>query len=263
MGRRSSRVPARSRSSVWKRSTAYAADTLPSWNDGNAKAAIVDFVGHATTQDNPRDVSSAKRIGVFDNDGTLWSEQPMYFQLLFAMDRVKALAPQHPEWKTKEPFASLLKGDVKEVLAGGEHAIAEIVVATHSGMTTAEFDQIVRTWLATAKHPQSQRPYAEMVYQAMLEVLACLRANGFKTFIGSGGGVDFMRVFCKQVYGIPPDRVVGHTGKVSFELRNGKPALVKLLAIQCANDKAEKVAAIQQFIGRRPVMAFGNSDGDL
>jgi hypothetical protein len=200
---------------------------------------------------------------VFDNDGTLWAEQPIYFQLAFALDRVKALAPQHPEWKSKEPFASLLKGDVKGALSGGEPAMFQILMATHAGMTTEEFERTVRDWIATAKHPRTGRLFTEMVYQPMLEVLRYLRANGFRTFIVSGGGIDFMRVFSEQVYGIPPEQVIGSSGKLKFELRDGKPVLVKLAEIDFIDDKAGKPVGIQRNIGRRPILAFGNSDGDL
>ena len=208
-------------------------------------------------------VPPAERIATFDNDGTLWTEQPLYFQLLFALDRVKALAPQHPEWKDKEPFASLLKDDLKGALAGGEKALMEIVTVTHSGLTTEEFEKIVKDWIATAKHPITKRPLTEMVYQPMLELLAYLRASGFKTFIVSGGGIEFMRVFAEKVYGITPEQVIGSSGKLKFEMRNGKPALVKLPAIDFIDDKEGKRVGIQQHIGRRPIAAFGNSDGDL
>jgi phosphoglycolate phosphatase-like HAD superfamily hydrolase len=242
---------------------ARADDALPSWNDGPNKAAVVDFVTRVTTEGGPDFVPVPERIATFDNDGTLWAEQPLYFQLLFALDRVKALAPQHPEWKDQEPFASLLKGDAKGALAGGEHAIMAIIMATHSGMTTDEFEQIVRDWAASARHPVTQRPYTEMVYQPMLEVLAYLRANGFKTFIVSGGGIEFMRPWVEGVYGIPPEQVVGSSGKLKFELRDGKPVLVKLPELDFFDDKEAKPVAIQKFIGRRPIAAFGNSDGDL
>lgn len=240
-----------------------AQDPLPSWNDGAAKKSITAFVEKVTKAGSPDFVPPAERVATFDNDGTLWAEQPMYFQLLFALDRVKALAPQHPEWKTKEPFASLLKGDVKGALAGGERALLEIVMATHSGMTTEEFAQIVRDWIATAKHPVTKRPYPEMVYQPMLEVLAYLRANGFKTFIVSGGGIEFMRPWTEQVYGIPPEQVVGSSAKTKFELRDGKPVLVRLPEVNFIDDKEGKPVGINQHIGRRPIAAFGNSDGDL
>ena len=215
-----------------------------------------------TDKESPNFVPVPERIATFDNDGTLWAEQPMYFQLLFALDRVKALAPQHPEWKTKEPFASLLKGDVKGALAGGEPAIAQIVMTTHAGMTTGEFEQIVKDWLASAKHPKTKRPYTEMVYQPMLELLAYLRANGFKTFIVSGGGIEFMRPWTEKVYGIPPEQVVGSSIKTKYEMRDGKPVLMRLPEINFIDDKAGKPVGINQHIGRRPVAAFGNSTGD-
>ena len=242
---------------------AQAADPLPSWNDGKAKQSIMDFVKRATTPGGKDFVPEPERIATFDNDGTLWAEQPLYFQLAFALDRVKALAPQHPEWKGKEPFASLLKGDLKSALAGGEPAIFQIVMATHAGMTTEEFEKTVTDWIATAKHPKTKRPYTEMVYQPMLELLAYLRANGFKTFIVSGGGIDFMRPWTEKVYGIPPEQVIGSSGKLTFELRDGKPVLVKLPEINFIDDKAGKPVGIQQHVGRRPILAFGNSDGDL
>ena len=241
----------------------FAQDALPSWNDTGPKKAIITFVERVTKQGSPDLVPEAERIATFDNDGTLWAEQPMYFQLAFALDRVKALAPMHPEWKDKEPFASLLKGDLKGALAGGEKAIFEIVTVTHSGMTTVEFDQIVRDWIATAKHPVTGKLYTEMVYQPMLELLGYLRANGFKTFIVSGGGIDFMRPWSEKVYGIPPEQVVGSSGKLNFELRDGKPVLMKLPEANFIDDKTGKPVGIQMHIGRRPIAAFGNSDGDL
>ncbi len=242
---------------------AHAGDPLPSWNDGAAKKAIVEFVKKVNQKGSPDYVPPAERIAVFDNDGTLWAEQPMYFQLIFALDRVKALAPQHPEWNNKEPFASLLKGDLRSVLAGGEKSIAEILMATHAGMTTGEFEQIVNEWIATAKHPKTGKLYTEMVYQPMLELLTCLRANGFKTFIVSGGGIEFMRPWTERVYGIPPEQVAGSSIKVKYELRDGKPVLVRLPEIDFIDDKAGKPVGIHKFIGRRPIAAFGNSDGDL
>ena len=197
---------------------AQAQDPLPSWNDTAPKKAIIEFVEKVTKEGSPDFVPPERRIATFDNDGTLWCEQPMYFQFLFALDRVKALAPQHPEWKTKEPFASLLKGDVKGALAGGERAILEIIIVTHAGMTTAEFEQIVKDWIATAKHPKFKRPYTECVYQPMVELLAYLRANGFKTFIVSGGGIEFMRPWTEKVYGIPPEQVVGSSIKTKYRV---------------------------------------------
>lgn len=236
---------------------------LPSWNDGPARQAILKFVAATTTAGSPDYVPEPERIATFDNDGTLWAEQPMYFQLLFALDRVKALAPQHPEWKEQEPFAALLKGDTQAALAGGEKAIVEILMVTHAGMTTEDFEQIVRDWFATARHPTTGRPYTEMVYQPMLELLAYLRANGFKTFIVSGGGIEFMRVFAEQVYGVPPEQVVGSSIKTKFELRDGNPVLIRLPEVDFIDDKAGKPVGINSHIGRRPIAAFGNSDGDL
>ncbi len=244
-------------------SLVLAAGPLPSWNDTAPKKAITAFVEKVTKEGSPDFVPLAERIAVFDNDGTLWSEQPMYFQFFFALDRIKALAPRHPEWKDKEPFASLLKGDVKAALAGGESALVEIVMATHAGLTAEEFDQIVKDWIATAKHPASGKLYTEMVFQPMLEVLAYLRANGFKTFIVSGGGIEFMRPWAEKVYGIPPEQVVGSSGGLKYEIRDGKPVLVKLPELVLNDDKEGKPVGIQRHIGRRPVMAFGNSDGDF
>jgi len=244
-------------------SPAFAADPLPSWNDGAAKQAIVTFVERVTRSGSPDFVPVAERIATFDNDGTLWAEQPFYFQLAFALDRVKALAPRHPEWKEQEPFASLLKGDVARALAGGEHALLEIVMAAHAGTTTEEFDAIVREWTETARHPKTGRLYTEMVYQPMVELLGYLRANGFKTFIVSGGGIEFMRPWTERVYGIPPEQVVGSSIETKYEMRDGVPVLVRLPKLDFVDDKAGKPVGIQSHIGRRPLMAFGNSDGDF
>jgi phosphoserine phosphatase len=208
-------------------------------------------------------VPVSERIAVFDNDGTLWAEQPMYVQLAFALDRVKALAPQHPEWATTEPLKSAIAGDMTGVMAGGEHALLQIIVASHAGTTTTEFDRIVSDWLATARHPQTGRPYTEMVYKPMLEVLDYLRANGFKTYIVSGGGVEFVRPWAERVYGIPPEQVVGSRVRMRYEVRDGAPVLARLAEIDLVDDKAGKPVGIQQVIGRRPTMAFGNSDGDF
>jgi phosphoglycolate phosphatase-like HAD superfamily hydrolase len=238
-------------------------DALPSWNNTGAKNSIVAFVERVTKVGAPEFVPEDERIATFDNDGTLWAEQPMYSQLLFALDRVKVLAPQHPEWREKEPFASLLKGEVREVLAGGEKAIMPIVAATHSGMTSEEFNQIVRDWIATAKHPETKRLYTEMVYQPMLELVAYLKANGFKTFVVSGGGIDFMRPWTDRVYGIPPENVVGSSGKTEFQVREGKPVLMRLPEIDFINDGPGKPVGINEHIGLRPIAAFGNSDGDM
>lgn len=240
-----------------------AADPLPSWQDGAAKKSIVDFVKDTTRKGSPDFVPVSERVAVFDNDGTLWSEQPMYFQAFFIFDRIKALAPEHPEWKTKEPFASVLRGDMKSALAGGEHALMEMAMATHAGMTTEQFDAIVRDWVASAKHPKTGRRYAEMVYQPMLEVLVYLRANGYRTYIVSGGGIEFMRPWTEAVYGIPPEQVIGSSIKTKFEMRDGVPVLARLPELNFIDDKEGKPIGINQHIGRRPVAAFGNSDGDL
>ncbi len=244
--------------------TASTMDPLPSWNATAPKQAIVSFVEKVTQEGSPDFVPPAERIAVFDNDGTLWAEQPMYFQLAFALDRVKAMAPQHPEWQTKEPFASLLKGDMKGVLAGGEHAIRRAHQASHAGMTSDEFTETVKK--PGLRPPSIRRPAGptrSMVYQPMIELLAYLRASGFKTFIVSGGGVEFMRPFTERAYGIPPEQVVGSSIKTKFELRDGKPVLVRLPEVNFIDDKAGKPVAIQMHIGRRPIAAFGNSDGDL
>jgi hypothetical protein len=243
--------------------SARAADPLPSWNDGKAKQSITTFVEKVTKEGSADFVPPAERIATFDNDGCLWAEQPMYFQFFFALDQIKILAPRHPEWKEKEPFASLLKGDMKAALAGGEASLVQIVMATHAGLTTEEFEKAVTDWMATAKHPKTGKPFTGMVYQPMVELLAYLRANGFKTFIVSGGGIEFMRPWTEKVYGIPPEQVIGSSGGLKYELRDGKPALVKLPEIAHNDDKEGKPVGIQRHIGRRPIMAFGNSDGDL
>jgi len=242
--------------------TAAVLDPLPSWNNGPAKAAIHEFVHRVTLQSSPDFVPPSERIATFDNDGTLWTEQPLYIQLAFVFDRIRELAPQHPEWKTQEPYKSVLAGDFKQALAGGEKAVVELVLASHTGMTTDEFAAIVARWFATAKHPKSGRPFTELVYQPMLELLAFLRANSFKTYIVSGGGVDFMRAVTEQIYGIPPEQVIGTTGKLRYELREGKAVLVREAGIDFVDDGPGKPANIQRHIGRRPLAAFGNSDGD-
>lgn len=241
---------------------ATAQDPLPSWNATAPKKAIVAFVERVTKEGSSDFVPVPERIATFDNDGTLWAEQPIYFQFQFALDRVKALAPQHPEWKNKEPFNHLIAGDMKAFLAGGEKSVMAVMAASHTGITTDEFDKIVKDWLRTARHPKTGRLYTEMVYQPMLELLTYVRANGFKTFIVSGGGVEFMRCFAEQTYGIPPEQVVGSSGKLKFEMRDGKPVLVKLPEVQFVDDKEGKPIGIETFIGRRPIAAFGNSDGD-
>jgi phosphoglycolate phosphatase-like HAD superfamily hydrolase len=238
-------------------------DPLPSWNDTGSKQAIVAFVERVTEEGGADFVPPAERIACFDNDGTLWAEQPLYFQAFFALDRVKALAAGHPEWNSEQPFAAVLSGDRAALAKLTEHDFAAIVAATHAGLTTEEFADTVRDWLATARHPKLNRPYTELVYQPMLELLAYLRAHGFKTFIVSGGGIDFMRVFSERVYGIPPEQVIGSSGKLKYELRDGRPVLLKLPEIGSIDDKEGKPANIELHIGRRPTMAFGNSDGDF
>ncbi|CEJ87522.1 Nonspecific acid phosphatase [Hyphomicrobium sp. GJ21] len=242
---------------------AAASEPLPSWNDGATKQAIMDFVVRVTRDGSADYVPEAQRVAVFDNDGTLWTEQPMYVQALFVADRVKTLASQHPEWTTKEPFASLLKGDATGIAASGESGIAELMAITHAGMSTDEFAVIVSDWIATARHPKTGRLYTEMVYQPMLELLAYLRENGFKTFIVSGGGIEFMRPWAERVYGIPPEQVIGSTGGLKFEMRDGVPLIMKTPDLVLNDDKEGKPVGIQRHIGRRPIAAFGNSDGDL
>lgn len=239
-----------------------AADLLVSWNDSSSKKEIISFV-EKIAQPGPDFVPLSERIAVFDNDGTLWGEQPMYFQAFFIFDRIKALAPEHPEWQKKEPFASVLKGDVKKAMAGGEQSLLEMAMATHAGMTTEEFEKIVTDWITTARHPVTKKLYTEMVYQPMLELLGYLRDHGFKTFIVSGGGIEFMRPWAGRVYGIPPEQIIGSSIKTKFEIRDGKPVIVRLPELNFIDDKAGKPAAIQHHIGRRPLAAFGNSDGDL
>ena len=239
------------------------ADPLPSWNEGVSKQNILSFVAVVTDKSSPDYVPPAERITTFDNDGTLWTERPVYFQLLFAIDRVKVLAPQHPEWKTTQPFKAVLEDDVEALMATGEKGLLQLIMATHAGLTTEEFSQIVKDWLATARHPRFKRPYNQLVYQPMLELLVYLRANEFKTYIVSGGGIEFMRPWTEQVYGIPPEQVVGSSIKTKFEMRDSKPVLVRLPEINFIDDKAGKPVGINQHIGRRPIAAFGNSDGDL
>ncbi|MDH1010093.1 haloacid dehalogenase-like hydrolase [Pseudomonas nicosulfuronedens] len=242
---------------------ARAADELPSWNDGPSRQAIVDFVG-AVTQEGGKDfVPPAERIAVFDNDGTLWSEQPMYFQVLFALDEVRRQAPQHPAWKEKQPFKAVLEGDHKALADSGMQGILAIVAATHSGVSTDEFIANARRWLASARHPRSHKPYTEMVFQPMLELLGYLRANGFKTYIVSGGEVAFMRAFAEEVYGIPPEQVIGTTLGSRFEDRNGQLSILRLPKLVHNDDGPGKPESIDSIIGRRPILAFGNSDGDL
>jgi phosphoserine phosphatase len=242
---------------------AASADPLPSWNEGPAKKAIFDFVRSVTTIGSPHFVPVSERIATFDNDGTLWSEKPIYFQAFFALDRVKALAPSHPEWKTEEPYASVLKGDLQTAFKGGEKSLIELVMATHTGMTTEQFETLVADWIAKARHPKTKRLYTDMVYQPMLELLFFMRGNGFKTYIVSGGGIEFMRPWTAGVYGIPPEQVVGSSVKTQFEIKDGKPVLMRLAKVDFIDDKAGKPVGINAHIGRRPVAAFGNSDGDI
>jgi phosphoglycolate phosphatase-like HAD superfamily hydrolase len=238
-------------------------DPLPSWNDTAPKAAIVAFVKRIITENSPDFVPEPERIAVFDNDGTLWVEHPMYTQFAFALDRVKTLAPQHPEWKDTQPFKAVLEGDMKTLAASGEKGLLELIMATHAGMTNDEFQKVVTDWLTTARDPKFKRPYTELVYQPMIELLAYLRASGFKTFVVSGGGVEFMRPWAEQVYGIPPEQVIGSSIKTEFRMRDDTPTLYRLPQADFIDDKAGKPVGINQYIGRRPIAAFGNSDGDL
>lgn len=239
------------------------ADPLPSWRDGPGRSAIVGFVQAVTDPQSPAYVPEAQRIATFDNDGTLWSEQPLYFQAIFAIDRVRAMAPQHPEWKTREPFASILKGDVQGALSGGVPAVMELIMATHADMTADEFVEVASNWMETARHPTTGMKYNEMVFQPMLELLDYLRANGFMTFIVSGGGIEFMRPWTQAVYGIPPNQVVGTSIRTKYVVRDGEPVLERLPELFFFDDKEGKPVAINHHIGRRPIMAVGNSDGDF
>jgi phosphoglycolate phosphatase-like HAD superfamily hydrolase len=239
-----------------------AGDPLPSWNDGKARSAIIEFVERVTDKSSPDFVPAAERIATFDNDGTLWPEHPMYTQLAFALDRIKALAPHHPAWRTTQPFKAVLDNDLEKLAAAGEKGMVELVMASHAGMSTVEFEAIVTGWLDKARHPRFKRRYTELAYQPMLELMAFLRANGFKTYIVSGGGVAFMRPMTEKVYGIPPEQVVGSTIKTQYKVRNGKPVLIRLPKIGFIDDKTGKPVGIDKFIGRRPIAAFGNSVGD-
>lgn len=244
-------------------STARAGEPLPSWNDTPTKKAIVEFVQRVTKEGSPDFVPREERIATFDNDGCLWSEKPVYFQFAFAIDRVKALAPENPQWKNRQPFKAVLENDREALLESGEKGLAEILMASHAGMTTEEFAAVVKDWLATARHPRFKRPYDQLVFQPMLELLAYLRASGFTTYIVSGGGVEFMRVFAEETYGVLPQQVIGSSIKTKFEVRDGQPVLVRLPEIDFIDDKAGKPVGINKFIGRRPIFAAGNSDGDL
>jgi phosphoglycolate phosphatase-like HAD superfamily hydrolase len=247
----------------WASLGCASADRLDSWNDSSSREAIVDFASRVSTEGDPDFVPEAERIAVFDNDGTLWAERPAYFQLLFAMDRVREMAPNHPEWRTTQPFRAVLERDMDALAEAGHEGVAKLIAATHAGMTTDEFEATVRDWLATARHPDTGRPYTEMVYQPMLELLDVLRARGFKTYIVSGGGVEFMRVFAEEVYGVPPEQVIGSSIVTEFAMTREGPVLRRLPEIAFVDDKEGKPVGINAFIGRRPIAAFGNSDGDL
>ncbi|CAN7207480.1 HAD family hydrolase [Bosea sp. LjRoot237] len=250
--------------SAWNAAAIAQTDPLPSWNDGKSKQAILDFVAKVTREGGPDFVKPAERVATFDNDGTLWAEQPVYFQLLFAFDEVKRMVAEKPALKSNEPYRSVLARDLKALAAGGNKGLMQVMALTHSGMATDAFNASVDKWLTSARHPTKQRPYTEMVYQPQLELLTYLRANGFKTFIVSGGGVEFMRVFAEKAYGIPPEQVVGSSGVVKFRLdAGGKPELFKESKIEFVDDGPGKPVGINRFIGRRPILAFGNSDGDL
>ncbi len=238
-------------------------DPLPSWNDGPNKQAIIEFVTKTTDQNQATFIPPTRRIATFDNDGTLWSEQPLYFQAIYIFDRIRELAPEHPEWQQKEPFASVLNGDSKSALAGGKQALLEMVMGTHAAVTASEFSESVADWLASARHSGSGKPYTAMVYKPMLELLDYLRDNDFKVFIVSGGGIDFLRVFAEEVYGVPPEQVVGSSLKAKYEIRNGLPVIVKQAEVDFIDDKAGKPVGIHRYIGRRPILAVGNSDGDF
>lgn len=242
---------------------AWADDPLPSWKDGQAKESVISFVTKVTKKGTSDFVPVPERIAVFDNDGTLWAEKPVYFQFLFAIDRVKALAPQHPEWKDQQPYQAALEDDLQTLLKGGVEGMLRLVMSTHAGLSTGEFAQTVGDWLATAKHPKTNRPFTEMVYQPMLELLVYLQANGFKTFIVSGGSLEFMRPWTERVYGIPPEQIIGSTVKLKSEIHEGKPVILRQAELDFINDKETKPVSIEQHIGRRPIAAFGNSDGDL
>jgi phosphoglycolate phosphatase-like HAD superfamily hydrolase len=247
---------------AWATSVLAEADPLPSWNEGAAKQSIVDFVARVTKEGGPDYVAPKDRVATFDNDGTLWVEQPIYTQFAFAMDQVKRQANQHPEWSTKEPFKSVIAGDLKALAAMGEKGMLEIVAATHSGMTTVEFNETVSDWLNIAKHPRFNALYTDLVYQPMLELLDYLRANGFRTFIVSGGGVEFMRNFTEETYGVPPEQVIGSSGVTEYQMRDAGPVLVKQPKVLFVDDGPGKPEGINHFIGRQPIFAFGNSDGD-
>lgn len=239
------------------------ADPLPSWNEGKTKQAILDFVQDVCNPTCDCFVAVPDRIAVFDNDGNLWSEQPAYFQLFFAIDRVKELADEHTEWMTQQPFQAILEDDMETFASYGEHGILEVLMATHAGNTVEEFESIVEEWLSTARHPRFDRPYTELVFQPMLELLSYLQENDFKTFIVSGGGIDFMRVWVEEAYGIPKDQVVGSSIKTEFVIGDKGPEIRRLAELDFIDDKEGKPVGINRFIGRKPIFCSGNSDGDL
>ena len=238
-------------------------DPLVSWNAGKTKTAIIDYVNDVTNAESANFISIPDRIATFDNDGNLWSEQPAYFQLFFAIDRVKALAPEHPEWKTVQPFKAVLENDMAALVKQGEHGLIQLVMATHAGNTTEEFEGYVKDWISTAKHPTKNVGYDKLVYQPMLELLQYLRANDFKTYIVSGGGVDFMRAIVTEVYGIPAEQIIGSRIKTQFDYNNGDPEIIRIAELDFIDDKEGKPLNIQKIIGKKPVFASGNSDGDL
>lgn len=248
---------------VVKDTTSLKTDPLPSWNEGKTKAAIIDYIKDVTNKESANFIPEIDRIATFDNDGNLWSEQPAYFQLFFAMDRVKELAKDHPEWQNKQPFKAVLENDMKTLIASGEKGIMELIMATHAGITTDEFELLVKNWLETAQHPRFNKPYNQLIYQPMLELLDYLRTNDFKTFIVSGGGIEFMRPWVEEAYGIPKDQVVGSSIATEYDYNNGAPVIRRLSKIDFIDDKAGKPVGINKFIGRKPVFASGNSDGDL
>ena len=239
------------------------ADPLPSWNEGATKTAIISYMNDVTNAESGNFINIPDRIAVFDNDGNLWSEQPAYFQLFFAIDRVKALASEHPEWKTTQPFKAVLENDMEELVKQGEHGLIQLVMATHAGNTTVEFDSYVKDWVKTAKHPTKNVGFDKLVYQPMLELLQYLRANDFKTYIVSGGGVDFMRAFVTEIYGIPAEQIIGSRIKTQFDYNNGDPKIIRIAELDFIDDKEGKPLNIQKIIGKKPVFASGNSDGDL
>jgi len=238
-------------------------DPLPSWKVGNSRDSIIEFVDVVTDISNANYVPVDERIAVFDNDGTLWSEQPLYFQFYYALSQIEKAAPAHPEWSDQEPYKTALAGNRDDILSLGTKGLVEIILATHSGMTNTEFRQSVQAWIAMAEHPTTQRAYSQMVFQPMLELMDYLRANGFQVYIVSGGGVEFMRAFAEGVYGVPPENTIGSNLGIQLEATEDGLVLRRVAEVSFVNDKAGKPVGIQRAIGRRPIFAFGNSDGDL